>query len=140
MSRKSDIETSSKALKGIPAGDGGAQTMDRKSRIEYEVDETLRAFECDAAPLPRPDFFARVQARIRNADPAPRTDFALSFRRRILLPVALGLMIALNIFTARSLVRRPASRAAIAASRQQAVLALAEEYDLKPGGEPGYWK
>ena len=140
MSRKSDARTASKALKGVPAGDGGTLPMDRKRRIENEVDATLRSFEHDAAALPRPDFFARVQSRVRNAGPSPRVEIVLPFRRRILLPAALGLMIALNVITALTLARKPTSVASLSAGRQQAMLALAEEYDLKPGTESGYWK
>jgi hypothetical protein len=141
MNRKSDTGSSSKALKGVPAGDGGPNRMDRKLRIECEVDETLRAFERDAAPQPRSDFFARVQARVRNDSPAPRTGFALPFRRRVLLPAALALMVALNVFTAVTLARKSAfGESATAGRRQAAMLALAEEYDLKPSAEAGYWK
>ena len=137
MSRKSDTETSSKALKDVPAGDVREKPMDRQRRIASEVEETLRAFERDAAPVPRADFYAKVQARLRRSDATSRARGPLPFLRKALLPAALGLMIALNILTAVAVSRRSASGSP---GRQQAMLALAQEYDLGSGAESGYWK
>lgn len=137
MSRKSDAETSSKALKDVPAGGGKPQPMDRNRRIENEVEETLGGFARDISPAPGSDFYARVLARVRSGDEAARGARAPFFRRWVLLPAALGIMITLNVITAVTLARKPAS---VTPGRQQAMLALAEEYDLKTGTESGYWK
>jgi hypothetical protein len=139
MSRKSGAGMSSKTLKKVPARDGGPQIMNRNRRIEHEVEETLRGFETDEAPRPRPEFAARVQARIRNESAAPRTAGARPFGQRVLLHASLALLIALNVITAVSLLHKSSSSAA-GKQRILAVNALAEEYDLKPGAESGYWK
>jgi len=111
--------------------------MDRKSRIEHEVEETLRAFEREAAPAPRPDFYAHVRTKLLGAEASDPLVPSFPFVRRILLPAGLAAMIALNILTVLSLGRQPASPSP---GRQQAMTALAREYDLKTDAVSAYWK
>jgi hypothetical protein len=137
MNRKSGEETTSKSNERITGGTGGQNRMSIQERTEREVEQTLLGFDRTAPPKPHPDFYARVQARIRNAEVPARPSLAVLIRRPLLVPVALTVMISLNIVAAGLVIRRPDPAAA---GRQKEMAVLAEEYGLEPGPMSSYWK
>ncbi|MCX6563345.1 MAG: hypothetical protein NTU60_07035 [Candidatus Aminicenantes bacterium] len=117
-----------------PTGDN---PMAIKNRIENEIEETLRCFEAEAPPAAGPHFYAAVRRKIRNLTPAPPLPVPLGFRRRILVPAVLVLMVVLNIVTA-ALVSQ-AKKTEIEA-KQQGLAALAEDYSVGRIGYASYLK
>lgn len=70
--------------------------MNRKQKIEQEIEKTLEQFE-QAERLPgNPYFYTRVQARLDESEPAKRKTLIPA----VLKPVFLGLLVSLNVLTA----------------------------------------
>jgi hypothetical protein len=137
MKRKIDRPPASKPSTGILRRAEGSKPMSRRNRIECEVEKTLAVGDRQEPFAARPDFHARLQARIRNRQGVGRPGLAALFRRSVLVPAALALLLALNIATAVFLLGRPA---ADSAGRRKSLAVLAEEYDLKPTVVSAYWK
>jgi hypothetical protein len=137
MKRKFDGETTSKGNEGTPGGTGGQDRMRIQEQIDREVEKTLRCLDGTVPPRPRPDFYARLQARIRVAEHPERPTAAFLFLRRVLIPAGLLVMLGFNILTAVLVMRQPDSDAA---SRQKAMAAFAEEYGLESSAVSSYWK
>ena len=137
MKRKFDGEATSKDNEGTTGGTGGPDRMRIQEQIDREVQKTLLCLDRMAPPRPRPDFYARVQARIRVAEHPGRPTAALLFLRRVLVPAGLTVMLGLNILTAVLVMRQPDSDAA---GRQKAMAALAEEVGLESSAVSSYWK
>ncbi len=137
MKRKPEDKTASKDNEGAPDAAGGPKLMSSRERIEREVEATLRSLDTISPPRHRPDFYAEVAARIREADAPGRTAGASLLRPRVLIPAALAFLIIVNIVTAVVLYRRSD---ADAAGRRQSMAALAEEYGLGSNAISSYWK
>jgi hypothetical protein len=137
MKRKIDRPPTSKASTGVLRRDEGTKPMSRRNRIESEVEKTLAVGDRQEPFAARPDFQARLQARIRNGKGGRRPGLAVLFRRSVFVPAALALLLALNILTAVLILGKPATDSA---GRGQSLAVLAEEYDLKPTVVSAYWK
>jgi hypothetical protein len=137
MMRKFTRKTASKLTDAIPSRAGRQADMISKNRIGHEVEETLLCFGRDQAPAARRDFDARLRSRIRDAESRRPLPFAPLLRREVLVPAVLAALIALNVVSAVVAPRRAASDAAV---RQQAISALALEFNLQAEGLSSYWK
>lgn len=69
--------------------------MDRKERIQLEIDKTLKAFDLEEKLPHNPHFFAQLQARMEEK-PKERLGFAT------LRPVLLAFLLVLNVIMAIS--------------------------------------
>jgi hypothetical protein len=136
MNRKFELETASKSIDKAPDGAGGSTLMMTKDRIEREVESTLSCLEDKALLHGRPDFHARLLARIRDEKSGPRPGFASLFRLRVLVPAALAVMLAFNIVTAVLVLGKLDQSASV---RQKAMAALAEEYDMNTSSTSSGW-
>jgi len=137
MKRKIDRPPASKSSTGVLQRAEGTKPMSRKNRIESEVEKTLAVGDRQEPFSARPDFHARLQARIRNGQGGGRPGLAAFFRRSVLVPAALAFLLALNIATAVFILGKPAAGSA---GRRKSLTVLAEEYDLMPTTVSTYWK
>lgn len=115
----------------------GTRAMNRPERIEREVEKTLGL---SVRPTPftvRPDFQARLQARLREDRAARRPFWAFLARPRLLVPAALALLLTVNVITAVFVFRRSAPGTD---TRSRGLAVLAEEYNLKTTAVSSYWK
>jgi hypothetical protein len=72
--------------------------VDREKRIQEEIEKTLRAFDDELLPGINPFLMTRIEAQLASPDrsaPAPGMLW-----RRYLRPVALAIIVLLNILTA----------------------------------------
>jgi hypothetical protein len=137
MKRKFDRQTASKSGERASGGTGGSNPMSRNDRIEREVEETLRSYGPREILSARPDFYARLQARIRKERGGRRPIPTQSSRLGVLIPAALLILIVLNIVVAVSILRRSETGGT---GRQTEMTAFAEEYGLKTSPISPYWK
>lgn len=98
--------------------------MNRKQKIEQEVEKTLEQFE-RAERLPgNPYFYTRVQARLDESEPVKRKSLVPA----VLKPVFLGVLVSLNVLTA---VYFLSGSSAQTADRSDLLSEFAQEYGLE---------
>ena len=99
--------------------------MDKKSKINQEVDKTLQAFS-EAERLPKdPFFYTRLQAGIEEQEKKKRI-IPESMLRGRLRPAFLVGIVALNVLTAVFVLEKSGTQI----SRQDRIQAFAETYAL----------
>jgi hypothetical protein len=135
MGRQVDPEKASNASEREKERLKGKDHGETRSRVEREVRATLGCFDEDPAPRVAPGFAARVLARIENSEPLPRHQAWTVFRRKVLFPALLILMIILNIVTVIDL-HRTKKQAELA--RQRDIAALADSYALERANDSSY--
>lgn len=69
--------------------------MDRKERIQQEIDKTLEQFDNAERIKPNPFLLTRIEARIREE----KRERKFSVARTVLRPALLLIILAANIFT-----------------------------------------
>lgn len=110
--------------------------MSRKKAVEREVEATLRCFETEPRLADDPGFYAALRRRIR-AEESARPERALPFRRRVLIPALMVLMVVLNIVTALAVTR---TRRTETLAREQGLTALVQTYAADQAGLTSYLK
>ncbi len=98
--------------------------MNRKQKIEQEIEKTLEQFERAERMPGNPYFYTRVQARMDEADEAKRRTLIPA----ALKPVFLGALLSLNILTA---VYFLSGNSAQTADRSDLLSEFAQEYGLE---------
>jgi hypothetical protein len=71
----------------------GQAEMPSQTDIEREIQATLRSFETEPRLADDPGFYAALRRRIQAEEAAVRPSFLLSFRRHVLVPALLALMV-----------------------------------------------
>jgi|GEM_PF-2380302 len=137
MNRQNDEKTASNPRERMTMKSSGNGAPDTQSRIEQEVEATLRRFEAEAPPKAGPDFYFAVKRKIRQQEPAPRAPERLGFGRRVLVPAFFALMVVLNIVAA---VLVFSSQKTELQAKEQGFSALAQEYALGRIDYAGYSK
>ena len=103
--------------------------MDKKERIEEEVEKTLQCFEDFEKLEPNPFFLTRLKAKIRSFEAEQERTIQPGRRLWFLHPAVLSLLVVLNLFSA-ILVFRGSDTHMETDSRSQYIAAFAEEYSL----------
>jgi hypothetical protein len=99
--------------------------MDRKNKIEQEVEKTIQAFE-NAERLPKnPFFYTRLRARIDGQERRKRA-FPESILKGWLRPVFLGVIVAVNVVTAVYILDKSGAET----TREDSIQIFAEAYAL----------
>jgi hypothetical protein len=111
--------------------------MPAQQDIEREVEATLRSFETEPRLADDPGFYAALRRRIRAEEAAVRPAFGASFRRRVLVPALLALMVALNIVTALAVEK---ARRTGTADRESGLTALVQTYAAEQAEFASYLK
>jgi len=101
--------------------------MTTKDDIEREVSATLSGLDQKTALAARPDFDARLFARLEQGNSRRRSRFTSFWRLPVLVPAAVAVMLALNIAAAVVVFGKTDQRVT---PRQQAMAALAEEFEM----------
>jgi hypothetical protein len=103
--------------------------MDKKERIEEEVQKTLQCFEDFEKIEPNPFFLTRLKARIRSLEAEQAHTLLPGRRVWFLHPAVLSLLIVANLFSAILVLRGSATHMETD-TRSQYIAAFAEEYLL----------
>jgi hypothetical protein len=111
--------------------------VNRRDDIEREVEETILRLGKAGTISARPDFQARLGARLSEVQRSRRLFPSPLFRRPVLVPALLGLLIALNILSGAIILRKQNGPAA---ARRSALTVLAAEFDLGADAVSSYWK
>ena len=98
--------------------------MERKQKIEQEVQKTLEQFDRAERLRPNPFFYTRVRARIDERERAKRW----SFLAGVLKPAFLVLLVVFNTITAAFFLRDKATESM---DRRELVMAFAQELGLE---------
>ncbi|MBN1350910.1 hypothetical protein JXJ21_15935 [candidate division KSB1 bacterium] len=98
--------------------------MERKQKIENEIQRTLEQFEHADRLRPNPFFYTRVKARIE----AQTQGAVQGYVHRVLKPAFLTLLVAVNVITAVFLLNNSATETN---TRQSLINSFAKEYRLE---------
>jgi hypothetical protein len=101
--------------------------MNRKEKIELEVQKTLECFSHSERLKGNPFFYTRLKNRIDNSSTQKRKTIGWEFAWGVLKPILLLLIIVLNIFSATLFLK---NRNSNYSSREQLLDALAKELAL----------
>ena len=106
---------------------GAISTMNKKEKIEYEVQKTLECFDQPEQLKSNPFFYTRVKARIEELENYGRKPESSKFVWGILKPALLFSFVAINIITATLFFKNPDDTST---SREQIINAFAKEFTL----------
>jgi len=137
MNRQNDEKTASNPRERMTMRSSGNDAPDIRSRVEHEVEETLRRFDGEAPPKAGPDFYFAVKRKIRQQESAPRMQERPGFGRRVLVPAFFALMVVLNILAAVFVFN---SQKTELQAKEQGFSALTQEYALGRIDYAGYSK
>ena len=100
--------------------------MDRKDKINEEIEKTLNAHDSIGDLEPNPYLFTRLQAEIEKEAPAKRKIFSGG----LLKPAALFLFVLLNVITSLYLIDSNSQSSGYTTYRQNYISAISSEYSL----------
>ena len=101
--------------------------MNKKEKIEREVQKTLECFDQTEQLKSNPFFYTRVKARIGGLASYSRKPTSGELVWRIFKPALLFSIIAINIFTATMFLKNPGEKST---SREQIINVFAQEFTL----------
>ena len=104
--------------------------MERKKRIEEEVDKTLESFDTFERIEPSPFFTTRLQARIKEFEQRQERTLSSWFRPSRLRPALIAVLLVLNLLSAVTVIRLFQASRMMTSDREQYLAAVVEEYGL----------
>ena len=101
--------------------------MNKRERIEQEIEKTLECFDRAEHLKVDPYFYTRLQARIKDIEKRKRFSWQEMLSVKALRPILLTAIVVLNIFTAMMVFQGTDRRTD---TREQCLTDFAEEYSL----------